>query len=166
MRHPLTLLMLTLTLACPAWAAVPMAPAEEPEVELSPAPAGPTLYERLGGETAIRAVVDDFVARAAADPAVNFTRKGTPREWQATPENIETLKKHLVTMIIEAGKGPQKYTGRPMKEVHQGMGITSAEYDAIASDLKASMDALSVPLVEQIELLAIVSGLRSDIVES
>lgn len=166
MRHPLTVLMLTLTLTGPTWAAVPMAPAEEPEIELSPAPAGPTLYERLGGEAAIRAVVDDFVGRAAANPAVNFTRKGTAREWQATPENVAALKGHLVTMIIEAAKGPQKYTGRPMKEVHQGMGITSTEYDAIAADLKASMDALNVPLVEQIELLALVSGLRSDIVES
>src|SRR3954466_16138281 len=30
-----------------------------------------TLYERLGGEAAIRAVTDDLVARLAADPKVN-----------------------------------------------------------------------------------------------
>ena len=44
------------------------------------APAAPTvsLYERLGGEPAITAVVDDFVNRAAGDPAVNFVRKGKP----------------------------------------------------------------------------------------
>src|SRR5687767_7359672 len=41
-----------------------------------------TLYERLGGEAAIVAVVDDVVARSAANPAINFTRRGTPRDWQ------------------------------------------------------------------------------------
>lgn len=31
----------------------------------------PTLYERLGGQPAIDAVVDDFVANVAADPRIN-----------------------------------------------------------------------------------------------
>src|SRR6187200_384729 len=44
---------------------------------------GKSLYDRLGGEPAIRAVVDDFVPRAANDAKVNFTRKGVPgAEWQ------------------------------------------------------------------------------------
>src|SRR2546427_2900055 len=42
-----------------------------------------SLYDRLGGEKAIRAVVEDFVPRAAADEKVNFTRKGVAgHEWQ------------------------------------------------------------------------------------
>src|SRR5687768_1154592 len=57
------------------------------------APSGmKTLYERLGGEPAVTAVVEDFVGRAAADPKVNFTRKGTPYEWQATDANVAKLK--------------------------------------------------------------------------
>src|SRR4051812_25089248 len=40
------------------------------------------LYERLGGEKTIRAIVDDFVARVAADPKVNFPRDGHPNHWQ------------------------------------------------------------------------------------
>ena len=43
-----------------------------------------TLYQRLGGHSAIVAVVDDFTNRAANDPAVNFTRKGHPNEWKPT----------------------------------------------------------------------------------
>src|SRR5262245_22064634 len=45
-------------------------------------PKDKSLYERLGGEDAIKAVVDDVVARAAEDPKVNFTRKGTPKEFK------------------------------------------------------------------------------------
>jgi hypothetical protein len=36
-----------------------------------------SLYDRIGGEAALTKVVDDFVAKAAANPKVNFTRNGT-----------------------------------------------------------------------------------------
>ena len=58
-----------------------------------------SLYDRLGGDKAITAVVSDFVDRAAGDPAVNFTRKGHPNQWDATPENVAKLKKHLTQFV-------------------------------------------------------------------
>ncbi|MDB5318412.1 MAG: Hemoglobin-like protein, partial [Phycisphaerales bacterium] len=99
-----------------------------------------SLYDRLGGEPAITAVIDDFVNRAAGDPKVNFTRKGTDKEWPATPENVAKLKKHLTQFVCMATGGPQKYEGKPMKPVHAGMKITEAEFGAIAADLIASLD--------------------------
>src|SRR5207248_6444897 len=93
---------------------------------------GKSLYERLGGEPAITAVVDDFVGRAAADPKVNFTRKGTAMEWQATPENVSRVKVRLVQFISKTAGGPQKYEGRDMKSVHQAMKITTEAVNAIA----------------------------------
>jgi len=128
-------------------------------------PATKSLYERLGGEPAITAVVADFVGRAAADPAVNFTRKGTAKEWDATPENVENLKKHLVQFIAMAAGGPQTYEGKEMKTAHAGMGITDAEFDALAGDLKASLVTFNVPQKEQDELLAVVGTTRKEIVE-
>lgn len=124
-----------------------------------------TLYERLGGEKAIEAVVDDFVGRAAANPKVNITRKGTPMEWKATPENVAAVKKHLVMLVGMLTGGPQKYQGRDMKTAHKGMMITDAEFDAIAGDLKATLDKFNVPAKEQDELLKIVGSTRGDIVE-
>jgi hemoglobin len=125
----------------------------------------PTLYERLGGEAAITKVVDDFVARTSVNPAVNFTRRGTPREWQATPENVVILKKRLVEFIGTVTGGPQNYQGRDMKVAHQGMEITHAEFDALAGDLKASLTALNVPFRETTELLKIAETTRGSIVE-
>ena len=42
---------------------------------------GKSLYERLGGKTAITAVVDDFVGRVAADNRINgkFANANIPR---------------------------------------------------------------------------------------
>jgi len=124
-----------------------------------------SLYERLGGEGALTLVVDDFVNRAAGDPAVNFTRKGTGMEWNATPENVAKLKKRLVQFIGMATGGPQKYEGKAMKPSHAGMKITSAEFDALAKDLIASLDKFKVPQREKDELIAVVASTKGDIVE-
>jgi hemoglobin len=124
-----------------------------------------SLYERLGGEPALKLVVDDFVARAASDPKVNFTRKGTPMEWQATPENVAKLKVRLVQFISMATGGPSKYEGRSMKAAHAGMKITDAEFNALAADLIAALDKYNVPKREKDELIAIVGTTKADIVE-
>lgn len=124
-----------------------------------------SLYERLGGEKAITAVVDDFVARAAKNDKVNFFRKGTDKEWKPTPAQVDQLKKHLVDLIGMATGGPQKYSGRDMKSSHAGMKITEAEFNALAADLKDTLDKFNVPAKEQGELFKIVGSTKDDIVE-
>ncbi len=124
-----------------------------------------SLYERLGGEKAIVAVVDDFVARTAANPAVNFTRKGTAHEFQPTPENMNRLKVHLVEFISKVTGGPQAYHGRDMKSVHAGMKITEAEFNAMAADLVATLDKFNVPKAEKDEFMALAASTKGDIVE-
>ena len=53
-----------------------------------------------------------------------------------------------------------------MKTAHAGMEITDAEFNALAGDLKASLDTFKVPAQEQKDLLAAVETTRKDIVES
>jgi hemoglobin len=115
-----------------------------------------SLYERLGGKEAITAVVDDFVARVAADDRINGFFAGA---------NIPRLKMQLVNQICEASGGPCKYTGQDMKTVHDGMGIANAHFDALVKDLVATLDKFSVPVQEKNELLALLGPMRKDIVE-
>jgi hemoglobin len=126
---------------------------------------GPTLYQRLGEEKAITAVVEDFVPRAAANPKVNFFRKGTAREWRPADADVATFKKRLIQFISAATGGPSLYEGKDMKTAHAGMRITNEEFDALAKDLQASLDKLGVPAKEAGELMAIVGTTRKDIVE-
>jgi hemoglobin len=93
---------------------------------------GRSLYERLGGTEAITAVVDDFVARCAADGRINgkFARTDIPR-----------LKKNLVDQVCEAAGGPCTYSGRDMRQTHDGMSVTGGEFDALVADLVATMRA-------------------------
>jgi hemoglobin len=115
-----------------------------------------TLFERLGGKNAIVAVVDDFVARCAADSRINpkFARTDVPR-----------LKAMLVDQVTSATGGPATYTGRSMRETHDGMGVTAGEFDALVADLVATLNQFNVPEAERQELLGILGPLRSDIVE-
>ena len=115
-----------------------------------------SLYERLGGLTAITAVVDSFVARCAGDDRIN-------RKFERT--DIPRLKKMLVDQVCEATGGPCTYTGRGMPETHDGMGVTAGEFDALVEDLVATLEEFDVPRAEQEELLGLLSPMRDDIVE-
>jgi hemoglobin len=115
-----------------------------------------TLYERLGGKTAITAVIDDFVARCAADPRINgkFARTDIPR-----------LKASLIDQVCEATGGPCTYSARDMRTTHDGMAVTAGEFDALVADLVATLDRFSVPQAEKNELLGALAPMRGDIVE-
>jgi hemoglobin len=133
-----------------------------------------TLFDRLGGEQGITAIVEDFTTRALEDPRVNWQRKGVKRgglfgrdesaAWTATPTNSANLKKHLVQFLSLAAGGPAQYDGKEMKSAHAGMHITNPEFDATIGDLKASLDKLRIPDKEQKELLAIIESTRPQIV--
>ena len=137
----------------------------------------PTLYERLGGKEAIHTVVDDFVARVAADSSLKarfnfkesartkaFIARGVPPPL-AEMQAVGTLKAYLTEQICEATGGPCSYVGKDMKAAHAGMGITSAEFDTVVKHLVASLDKFKVPAEEKNELLALLGPLKKDIVE-
>jgi len=67
-------------------------------------------------------------------------------------------------MICWATGGPQKYTGRSMKEAHKDLMITPAEWEAFLDDLQQTLDKFAVQQAEQAELKAIVNSTRADIV--
>lgn len=115
-----------------------------------------TLFERLGKGPAISAVVDDFVARCASDSRINgkFARTDVPR-----------LKAMLVEQISSATGGKVEYTGRGMRETHEGMQVTAGEFDALVEDLVATLNQFGVSEKSQGELLGILGPLRGDIVE-
>lgn len=131
-----------------------------PTKKMATTKAEKSLYDRLGGETAVTAVIEDFVGRAAANPKVNFFRDGKFKNM-----DVPKLKKHLVQFVSMATGGPSKYEGRDMKSAHAGMKITNAEFAAIAGDLSATLDKFKVPPKEKNELMTIVGGTKGAIVE-
>jgi len=128
---------------------------------LSEASGNDALYKSLGGKKAITAVVDDFAGRVAGDDRINSFFKATASD----PKRLATFKKNLVEQICEAAGGPCKYKGKDMKTAHAGMGIGSADFDALVQDLVASLDKFMVKDADKQALLGVLGPLKKDIVE-
>jgi hemoglobin len=128
---------------------------------MSAQPTQPSLYERLGGIYSIACVVDDLVDRVMTDPRLNANPAVNEAHHKVPPPGF----KYLVTeMVGWASGGPQKYTGRPMRESHKDLNITPKEWEAFMDDFQQSLDKFSVSPAEQAELKAIVNSTYGDIV--
>ena len=121
----------------------------------------PSLYERLGGVYSIATVVDDFIDRVMSDPRLNANPRVDEAHHRVTPAGF---KYYVTEMVCGATGGPQRYTGRTMKDSHQALMITADEWQAFLDDFQQTMDKFSVPQIEQGELKAIVDSTRADIV--
>ena len=115
-----------------------------------------SLYERLGGQPAVEAVVKDFAGNVLADTRINK---------KFAKSNADRLIKNLTDFVCNATGGPCKYTGQSMKKSHKSMGVTTGEFNALVEDLVKTLDKFNVPAKEKGELLAALGPLSKDIVE-
>lgn len=142
---PAAALLAATALPLPALAATPAA-----------APAEKSLYERLGGQPAVDAVVEDFAGRVLADTRINakFAKSDPAR-----------LVHNLKTFVCVATGGPCDYQGQDMAAAHQHMGVTDGEFTALVGDLSDTLDKFKVPAKEKGELLGALAPLKPAIVE-
>jgi hemoglobin len=118
-----------------------------------------SLYERIGGYNALALVVDDFIGRLVSDKSFEKFFAGH------SDDSKKRIRQHILDQFCAATGGPCIYLGRDMKTVHTGLGITSAQWDAAATHLVASLDKFKVPEKEKGEVVAFVTTLKKDIVE-
>ena len=124
-------------------------------------PQKPTLYERLGGVYSIATVIDDLIDRVITDARLNANPAVNEAHHKVLPAGF----KYLATeMVCWAAGGPQKYTGRSMRDSHQHLNITPKDWEAFMDDLQQTLDKFEVPTAEQAELRAIVQSTYGDIV--
>jgi len=118
-------------------------------------PAAAELYDRLGGQKAVVAVIDDFIDKVAADNRINIRFINT---------DIPRLKSLLVEFVCMATGGPCKYSGQDMETSHAGMELVDEEFTALVEDLTATLDKFKVPAKEKGELLGALGPLKPLIV--
>ncbi len=105
-----------------------------------------TLYERLGGEAAITAVVDGMYNKIFYDPELaDFFRK-TDKDHQ------KAMQKMFLMHVLGAGSG---YSGKNMADAHKGRGIGNKEFDLVCGHVVSTMKELGVSE----ELIQEVAGL-------
>jgi hemoglobin len=150
--------------ACGSKAPPPLA---EPRVEEVVADAGraevdaappPSLYDRLGGKDGVSTIVDSFAKNLLADPRVN-------KAFKKSKDSLAHFREEVEAQICQLAGGPCTYGGKAMKEAHQGMGTTDAQFDAVVEDLKLALDEKGVSEQDKSELFAALAPMRADIVE-
>lgn len=118
-----------------------------------------SLFDRLGGSSGIRALVEDIVTAHMENPVI----QARFRPYLETPEKLDVTKKHLCAFLEAGSGGSQEYTGRTMRDAHRGMNISEAEYMAALDDILAAMRKHGIDEETQKDVLAIAYSLRGEI---
>eukprot|EP00184_Porphyridium_aerugineum_P005001 CAMPEP_0184707710 /NCGR_PEP_ID=MMETSP0313-20130426/37390_1 /TAXON_ID=2792 /ORGANISM="Porphyridium aerugineum, Strain SAG 1380-2" /LENGTH=295 /DNA_ID=CAMNT_0027169291 /DNA_START=1250 /DNA_END=2137 /DNA_ORIENTATION=- len=130
------------------------AEAEEHAKELA-SKTSDTLFDRLGGQDALKQAVDAFYARLGADDRINHFFKDT---------NIYKLKAHQYNFMRYAfSNGQATYKGKSIREGHErlfAMGLNETHFDIVASHFVATLQGLKVDQALIDEAVAIIVPLR------
>ena len=114
-----------------------------------------SIYDAIGGEPALVAVVDDFYIRVTGDPELARFFAGT---------NMAKLTGRQVEFFAAALGGPQMYTGATMREAHKGRGIGEEHFNLVAGHLVAALSAADVPDQTINHITGLIGPLAEDIV--
>jgi hemoglobin len=119
-------------------------------------PRKPTaVYDKIGGHDGLEVVVEDLYARVLADDQLSGFFTGA---------NMSRLKSQQVEFFAAALGGPEPYTGAPMKQAHQGRGITMHHFSLMAGHLGDALAAAGVgPATVTEILITVLAPLAPDI---
>ena len=104
-----------------------------------------TLYERLGGEPKLRAVIDDFVDRVFDDLMIGFFFAG------ADKARIKQFEFEHASALLG---GPHRYGGRPLRQAHAAHPIRGGHFARRLTVLRQVLAAHGVPAEVQEHWLA------------
>lgn len=95
-----------------------------------------SMFDDLGGEPALRAIIDRFVDRVFDDVMIGFFFRSARRE-RIKQKEYELAAEHL--------GGPVTYTGRPLAEAHRAHPIMGGQFARRLTILKEVLEAAGVP---------------------
>jgi hemoglobin len=116
-----------------------------------------SLYERIGGQTAVDAAVELFYRKVLSDDRISSFFDGVDMEQQINKQ------KGFLTMVFG---GPNNYTGMSMRDGHKHLvarGLDSSHVDAVIENLGATLKELGVSDTDIQEVAAIANSVRDDV---
>jgi hemoglobin len=116
-----------------------------------------TPFEALGGETALRAIVNRFVDRIFDDQMIGYLFRAADRE-RVKAKEFEFAAHHLGAAV--------EYTGRPISEAHRAHRITGGQFMRRLQILKETLAEFHAPAQVIEQWLEHTLSLRADITDS
>ena len=117
--------------------------------------AGDTLYDDLGGEAGLDAILTRLFASVTTDPRTAPSFEGA---------DIPVVHARLARQICDISDGPCTYDGLSMADAHIGLEVTEVQMNAMIEQLQDAMDAEGVSFRAQNRLLARLAAFHRDIV--
>jgi hemoglobin len=114
-----------------------------------------SLYAELGGEKVLTKIVADAIKLWEENPVLAAQFKDA---------NTDRLEKLLVQQFCALAGGGCKYEGNDMKSVHEKMGVTTAQFNALAEDLQTALSRNGIPSSTQNRLIALLAPMKRDVV--
>ena len=119
-----------------------------------------SLYDRIGGESAIMAAVDLFYEKVLGDET-------TRRFFDGVDMAAQTRK--MVAFMAWAFDGPSEYLGGDLRASHAKLvrerGLGDTHFDAVARHLKSTLEELGVAPALIEESLSRVAGTRDAVLD-
>ena len=113
-----------------------------------------TLFDRLGGETKLREIIDTFINRVFEDRMIGFFFRNADRA------RIKELEYQLAAGFLGADV---QYQGRPLAKVHANHPIMGGHFERRRQILKETLKSFQVPEEIQSAMLAHTDHLRPQI---
>lgn len=118
-----------------------------------------SVYNQLGGESAINAAVDVFYRKVSADKYILPFFAGVDMDKQAGKQ------KAFLTMVTG---GPNSYTGKDMREGHRHlirMGLNDSHFDHILCHLRSTLAELGVTQQLIDTVISVADSTRDDVLD-
>jgi len=116
-----------------------------------------TLYDRLGGEDAIAAVVDSFYDRVLGDERVEHYFEET---------DMSALRAHQTQFLSSVTGGPVEYDGQDLETAHEHLGIDVRDFKIVANHLDEALAEFDVSEDDRKTVIAAVGELQSAVVSA
>jgi hemoglobin len=118
-----------------------------------------TLYQRLGGYDGIASYVALVFPRVAQHPELAHMFRGHGKDSQQRQFQF------VVELICQKTGGPCAYAGRPMPQVHDGLGITDANWSTFMKIISDGMVERKYSTDVREEFLGIWRSFRDGVVQ-
>jgi hemoglobin len=89
-----------------------------------------SVYNEIGGRSAVEAVVKDFYDRVLSDERLIPYFDGM---------EMDELRAHQIQFISSVAGGPVEYSGADMREAHAHLNIDEADFEAVGAYLETAL---------------------------
>jgi hemoglobin len=112
-------------------------------------------FQGLGGKPGIKKIVATLIPLILADARIKDS---------FTDVDMKNLAMRLEEQFCALSGGPCVYQGKDMVDIHDGLNITRAQFNALAEDLQVAMEKAGVPSRYQNKLVAKLAPMARGIV--